>query len=73
MELAEDVDRERRLTAGQRRSFGRHHVHEVLTGSPDRHAISVHAYYPRLPRIRRYSRSGQALRLEQVERPEDWQ
>ncbi|MEU6284670.1 cysteine dioxygenase [Streptomyces sp. NPDC047028] len=73
LELAEDVDRARRLTAGQGRSFGRHHVHEVLNGSPDRHAISVHAYYPPLPRIRRYSRSGQLLRLEQVERPEDWQ
>ncbi|MER6330054.1 cysteine dioxygenase [Streptomyces sp. NPDC001034] len=73
LELTEGVDRERRLPAGQGRAFGHHHVHEVLNGSPDRHAISVHAYYPPLPRIRRYSRSGQVLRLEQVERPEDWQ
>ncbi|WUD09772.1 cysteine dioxygenase [Streptomyces murinus] len=73
LELTEDVDRERLLPAGQGRAFGRHHVHEVLNESPDRHAISVHAYYPPLPRIRRYSRSGQVLRLEQVERPEDWQ
>ncbi|MEU3421579.1 cysteine dioxygenase [Streptomyces murinus] len=73
LELTEDVDRERLLPAGQGRVFGRHHVHEVLNESPDRHAISVHAYYPPLPRIRRYSRSGQVLRLEQVERPEDWQ
>ncbi|MFD6726715.1 cysteine dioxygenase, partial [Streptomyces sp. NPDC060131] len=29
--------------------------------------------YPPLPQIRRYSRSGQTLRLEQVERPQDWQ
>ncbi|MFH9940352.1 cysteine dioxygenase [Streptomyces murinus] len=73
LELTEDVDRERLLPAGQGRAFGRHHVHEVLNESHDRHAISVHAYYPPLPRIRRYSRSGQVLRLEQVERPEDWQ
>jgi hypothetical protein len=73
LELTEDVDRERRLRAGQGRAFGRHHVHEVLNESPDRHAISVHAYYPPLPQIRRYSRSGPVLRLEQVERPEDWQ
>ncbi|MEV5550879.1 cysteine dioxygenase [Streptomyces sp. NPDC052309] len=73
LELSDGVDRQRRLPAGQGRAFGRHHVHEVLNESPDRHAISVHAYYPPLPQIRRYSRSGQVLRLEQVERPEDWQ
>lgn len=73
LELTDGVDRERRLSAGKGRSFGRHHVHEVLNESSDRHAVSVHAYYPPLPRIRRYSRSGQILRLEQVERPEDWQ
>ncbi|MFH8655070.1 cysteine dioxygenase [Streptomyces afghaniensis] len=73
LELSDGVDRERRLSSGQGRAFGRHHVHEVLNESPDRHAISVHAYYPPLPQIRRYSRSGSILRLEQVERPEDWQ
>ncbi|MEU6671220.1 cysteine dioxygenase [Streptomyces sp. NPDC046727] len=73
LELTEGVDRVRRLAAGQGRAFGRHHVHEVLNESHERHAISVHAYYPPLPRIRRYSRTGQVLRLEQVERPEDWQ
>ncbi|MFV0133269.1 cysteine dioxygenase [Streptomyces sp. HMX87] len=73
LELTDGVDRERRLPAGRGRAFGRHHVHEVFNESADRHAVSVHAYYPPLPRIRRYSRSGQVLRLEQVERPEDWQ
>ncbi|GAP52892.1 cysteine dioxygenase [Streptomyces azureus] len=73
LELTDGVDRERRLPAGQGRAFGRHHVHEVLNESPYAHAISVHAYYPPLPQIRRYSRSGSILRLEQVERPEDWQ
>ncbi|WP_328906214.1 cysteine dioxygenase [Streptomyces sp. NBC_00234] len=73
LELSEGVDRTRTLTAGQGRAFGRHHVHEVLNESADEHAVSVHAYYPPLPRIRRYSRTGAVLRLEQIERPEDWQ
>ncbi|MDQ0958748.1 hypothetical protein QFZ66_002626 [Streptomyces sp. B4I13] len=73
LELTDGVDRSRTLSAGRGRSFGRHHVHEVLNESAGEHAVSVHAYYPPLPRIRRYSRTGQVLRLEQVERPEDWQ
>ncbi|MGW2561918.1 cysteine dioxygenase [Streptomyces sp. NPDC001514] len=73
LELAEGVDRERQLGPGQGRAFGRHHVHEVLNESETAHAVSVHAYYPPLPLIRRFSRSGAVLRLEQVERPEDWQ
>lgn len=73
LELTEDVDRSRKLTAGQGRAFARHHVHEVLNESATEHAVSVHAYYPPLPRIRRYSRAGAVLRLEQVEVPEDWQ
>ncbi|MFE5615692.1 cysteine dioxygenase [Streptomyces sp. NPDC056524] len=73
LELADGVDRERRLPAGKGRAFGQHHVHEVLNESGGTHAVSVHAYYPPLPLIRRFSRSGAVLRLEQVERPEDWQ
>ncbi|BBC32483.1 Cysteine dioxygenase type I [Streptomyces graminofaciens] len=73
LELADGVDRERRLPAGKGRAFGQHHVHEVFNESTEEHAISVHAYYPPLPRIRRYSRTGQVLHLEHVERPDDWQ
>ncbi|WP_326768229.1 cysteine dioxygenase [Streptomyces sp. NBC_01591] len=73
LELTEGIDRSQELATGQGRAFGRHHVHEVLNESATEHAVSVHAYYPPLPRIRRYSRSGALLRLEQVERPEDWQ
>ncbi|MCW5253347.1 cysteine dioxygenase [Streptomyces sp. SHP 1-2] len=73
LELADGIDRIRRLPTGRGRAFGRDHVHEVLNVSPDRHAVSVHVYHPPLPLIRRYSRSGDTLRLEQVERPEDWQ
>ncbi|MFF3322911.1 cysteine dioxygenase [Streptomyces sp. NPDC002889] len=73
LELNEGVDRERRLGAGRSRAFGKHHVHEVLNESDTEHAVSVHAYYPPLPLLRRFSRSGAVLRLEHVERPEDWQ
>lgn len=73
LELSEDIDRTRRLATGQGRAFGRHHVHEVLNESEHEHAVSVHAYYPPLPQIRRFSRTGAVLRLEQTERPEDWQ
>ncbi|NEB40420.1 cysteine dioxygenase [Streptomyces sp. SID14515] len=73
LELTEGVDRSRVLATGQGRAFGQNHVHEVLNESTDTHAVSVHAYYPPLPRIRRFSRTGAVLRLEQTERPEDWQ
>ncbi|MDX2394416.1 MULTISPECIES: cysteine dioxygenase [unclassified Streptomyces] len=73
LELADGVDRTRTLAGGAGRGFGEHHVHEVLNESGTEHAVSVHAYYPPLPLIRRYSRSGPVLTLEQVERPADWQ
>ncbi|MFI8200657.1 cysteine dioxygenase [Streptomyces sp. NPDC085942] len=73
LELTEGVDRSRALATGQGRAFGQNHVHEVLNESENAHAVSVHAYYPPLPRIRRFSRTGAVLRLEQTERPQDWQ
>ncbi|GHG44813.1 cysteine dioxygenase [Streptomyces griseocarneus] len=72
LELADGVDRERQLDGGQGRAFGPHHVHQVFNASADAHAVSVHAYYPPLPMMRRYSRTGQVLRLEQVEWAEEW-
>ncbi|MET9293558.1 cysteine dioxygenase [Streptomyces sp. NPDC003077] len=72
LELADGVDRERRLGDGRGRAFGPHHVHQVLNTSPDAHAVSVHAYYPPLPLMRRYSRNGPVLRLEEIEHPGEW-
>ncbi|MER5888946.1 cysteine dioxygenase [Streptomyces sp. NPDC001941] len=72
LELDGDIDRERELGAGEGRAFGRYHVHDVRNESPTEHAVSVHAYYPPLPLLRRFSRNGSVLRLEHVERPEDW-
>ncbi|MFI9029331.1 cysteine dioxygenase [Streptomyces sp. NPDC053560] len=73
LELADDADRERRLADGRGRAFGPHHVHQVFNASAATPAVSVHAYYPPLPLMRRYSRSGPVLRLEEVERPEGWE
>ncbi|MFG3396375.1 cupin domain-containing protein [Streptomyces parvus] len=73
LELTDGVDRSRELATGQGRAFGQNHVHEVLNESEEVHAVSVHAYYPPLPRIRRFSRTGAVLRLEQTESPGDWQ
>ncbi|NSC23163.1 cysteine dioxygenase [Streptomyces albus subsp. chlorinus] len=73
LELADGVDRGRRLTPGRGRAFGPHHVHEVLNETAGEHAVSVHAYYPPLPLMRRYSRTGAVLRLEEVERPGEWE
>jgi hypothetical protein len=72
LELADGVDRTRRLPAGHGRAFGAHHIHQVVNPSQDQHAISVHAYYPPLPLMRRYQREGHTVRLVHVERPEAW-
>ncbi|GGR41825.1 hypothetical protein FHS38_005972 [Streptomyces netropsis] len=72
LELADGVDRQRQLADGQGRAFGPHHVHQVFNASAREHAVSVHAYYPPLPMMRRYSRVGQVLRLEQVEWAQEW-
>lgn len=72
LELAEGVDRERTLRDGRGRAFGPHHVHQVLNRSTDTYAVSVHAYYPPLPLMQRYSRTGAVLRLEAVEQPQEW-
>jgi hypothetical protein len=72
LELAEGVDRRRVLPEGEGRAFGREHLHQVVNASESTHAVSVHVYYPPLPLMRRYSRKGSTLRLEYVERPEQW-
>lgn len=73
LELADGVDRVRRMRAHAARAFGPHHVHEVVNLSEEAHAVSVHAYYPPLPLMRRYSRTGPLLRLEEVELPGEWE
>lgn len=72
LELEQGVDRQRLLGAGRGRSFGPHHVHQVLNPSAETHAVSVHCYYPPLPNQRKYLRAEQTLTLRQIETPEQW-
>ncbi|MEZ0089677.1 cysteine dioxygenase [Streptacidiphilus sp. EB129] len=72
LELEQGVDRRRSLPTGRGRSFGPHHVHQVVNASEQEHAVSVHAYYPPLPSVRRYARTGDVLRLALVELPAEW-
>ncbi len=72
VDLGEGAYRVRELPTGKGRFFGEHHVHQVVNLSGEHHSVSVHAYYPPLPLMRRYSRHGNTLRFELVERPEAW-
>jgi hypothetical protein len=72
LELLAGFDRSHTLTAGRGRAFGPRHVHQVANRDPGLHAVSVHAYYPPLPLVRRYSRTGDMLLLQAVESPEQW-
>lgn len=72
LELLDGQDRLRRLPAGRGRAFGPRHVHQVRNESETEHAVSVHVYHPALPLMHRYSRRGNLLTLEAVERNEDW-
>ncbi|GAA2934251.1 hypothetical protein GCM10020221_32450 [Streptomyces thioluteus] len=73
LELAEGVDRERQLTAQTGRAFGPRTM-STRCSTPRRRntRCRVHAYYPPLPLMRRYGRTGRVLRLEEVEWPEEW-
>jgi quercetin dioxygenase-like cupin family protein len=63
---------DRLLAAGDGRSFGRHHVHNV-TNLGDSPALSVHVYSPALQGMTRYTLVGDALRPTTVERAgEQW-
>lgn len=72
LELEDGVDRQRTLGPGAGRSFGPHHVHEVINPATDRHTVSVHCYYPPLPELRRYAQPGDVLRLARVEGRTEW-
>jgi hypothetical protein len=72
LDLAGGAHHIRHMPAGRGRYFGAHHVHQVVNPSDDEHAVSVHAYYPPLPLMRRYSRHSNTLRFELVELPEAW-
>lgn len=73
LDVPVSADRRKELSEGRSRSFGPHHLHDVLNRTEDTHAISVHAYYPPLPLMRQYTRTGSELRFEGIERPGEWE
>jgi predicted metal-dependent enzyme (double-stranded beta helix superfamily) len=56
--------------AGQVRTFGPRHVHEVVNGSAEP-AVSIHAYSPSLAGMRRYELTPAGLVLAAVEMAEE--
>jgi hypothetical protein len=56
----------RTVTAGQARAFGTRFVHNVVNDSAAP-AVSVHAYSPPLPQMRRYELTGSGLRCTGTE------
>jgi hypothetical protein len=61
------VTAERVVGAGELRSFGPRHVHDVVNASSDP-AVSIHAYSPPLAGMRRYQMTGSGLMLTALER-----
>jgi hypothetical protein len=63
---------DRDLDAGEGRSFGRRHIHDVANLGP-LPALSVHVFSPALTRLTRYAVAGERLQRTGVERAgEDW-
>jgi predicted metal-dependent enzyme (double-stranded beta helix superfamily) len=60
----------RTVVAGQARSFGAQYVHHVVNNSAEP-AVSVHAYSPPLPEMRRYELTLDGLRYVSTEPAEE--
>lgn len=68
---AGSAPRSTRLAAGEGRSFGSHHVHDVVNVG-DTFAVSIHAYAPALRGMTRYRVQGDRLVAEGLERAGRW-
>jgi predicted metal-dependent enzyme (double-stranded beta helix superfamily) len=62
----------RPVAAGQVRSFGAHHVHDVRNSSAGSVAVSVHAYSPPLSAMTRYDLTPSGLVPVRTEGADDW-
>jgi predicted metal-dependent enzyme (double-stranded beta helix superfamily) len=62
----------RTVPAGQVRSFGAHHVHDVRNSSAGSVAVSVHAYSPPLSAMTRYDLTPGGLVAIRTEGADDW-
>ena len=73
LELTEDVDRHAAAAGGHGPGLRPHHVHEVLNESADGARDLGARLLPAAAADPPLQPHGPVLRLEQVERPEDWQ
>jgi predicted metal-dependent enzyme (double-stranded beta helix superfamily) len=62
----------RAVPAGQVRSFGAHHVHDVRNSATGSVAVSVHAYSPPLSAMTRYELTPGGLVPFRTEGADDW-
>ena len=62
----------RAVSAGQVRSFGAHHVHDVRNSAAGSVAVSVHAYSPPLSAMTRYDLAPGGLVPIRTEGADDW-
>jgi predicted metal-dependent enzyme (double-stranded beta helix superfamily) len=62
----------RAVPAGQVRSFGAHHVHDVRNSATGSVAVSVHAYSPPLSAMTRYDLAPGGLVPIRTEGADDW-
>jgi predicted metal-dependent enzyme (double-stranded beta helix superfamily) len=62
----------RAVSAGQVRSFGAHHLHDVRNSAADSVAVSVHAYSPPLSAMTRYDLTPSGLVPIRTEGADDW-
>jgi predicted metal-dependent enzyme (double-stranded beta helix superfamily) len=62
----------RAVPAGQVRSFGAHHVHDVRNSAAGSVAVSVHAYSPPLSAMTRYDLAPGGLVPIRTEGADDW-
>jgi Cysteine dioxygenase type I len=61
-----------RVTSGEVRAFGPHHVHDVRNGADASVAVSVHAYSPPLSSMTRYEVTPGGLAMAGTEGTDDW-
>jgi len=60
------------VPAGEVRSFGRRHVHDVRNSAAGSVAVSVHAYSPPLSAMTRYDLTASGLVATGTEGADDW-
>ncbi|HSA48907.1 MAG TPA: cysteine dioxygenase [Yinghuangia sp.] len=63
---------QRCVPPGHGLAFGPDHVHAMANESPGTPAVSVHAYHPRLPWMRKYLLTGDRLVVSHIEYAEEW-